>query len=55
MILRSLSYLLTKTQKSADEKCQFHTFKVIFQGQKSAEIIQKKFSVKNIKLETNFY
>ena len=42
--------LLTKTRKSADEKCQFCTFKVFFRGQKSAEFVQKHFSLKNIKL-----
>ena len=30
---------LTKTRKSADEKYQFHIFKVIFRGKKYAEFV----------------
>ena len=45
---------LTKTQKSADQKCRFLTFKVNFLCQKLSETFQKIFSLKNIILGVHF-
>jgi hypothetical protein len=45
-----LSHFHISYQNSADEKSQFRTFKVIFRGQKLAELVRIFFSLKNIKL-----